>query len=143
MRYEWTKEEICEALEAWYQKTGEIPKADHWKRSGHHEHPSYQTVWMIFGGWRKAINEWKRWRMRRDPWNREEIISAFQKWHEEHGIPPMQKDTVFNPSMPSPASVHRIFGSWNTAIEEAGFIPMPQGLTRKQLEKFLPLPRKQ
>lgn len=143
MKREWTKDEICEAFEAWYQKTGEIPKADHWKRSGHHEHPAYQTVWITFGGWRQAINSWKKWRMKRkESWTREEIILAIQKHNDKYRFPPIQKEAAFNPELPSAAAVTRCFGSWNKGIEAAGFIPLKRGLTRGAMQRYLPLPKK-
>lgn len=67
-------------------------------------------------------------------WTCRQIISAIQKWAKEHGEPPLYKEwkRPNGRGIPSTASVARAFGSWNAAIEAAGFSPRPVGGTSHQ-----------
>jgi Homing endonuclease associated repeat len=70
-------------------------------------------------------------------WTEERIIQAIQRWAERHdGEPPAahewrrKRQRDLRPmlgngpgSRPSACTVYRVFGSWNAAIEAAGFRP--------------------
>ena len=55
-------------------------------------------------------------------WTRTSVVFAIRKLTKETGQPPLVSDHVgSSDEMPSYTIVKRLFGSWNTAIEEAGF----------------------
>jgi hypothetical protein len=57
-------------------------------------------------------------------WTRDAIISAFQRYAAETGSPPLCADwqTADRPDYaPSAGPVFRLFGSWNEAMQAAGF----------------------
>jgi hypothetical protein len=77
-------------------------------------------------------------------WSREAIILAIQEWADEHGgVPPSATDWNRHQAQgrgmdegvdewrsgawPSTVTVQNYFGSWNAAIEAAGFTPTPSG----------------
>jgi transcriptional regulator with XRE-family HTH domain len=80
---------------------------------------------------------------------RERVIWCIQEWKEIYGHPPSAAD--WNPKMaerqgrfdkarryredgcwPPLATAQRLFGSWNEAIRQAGFEPLPSGHRRKE-----------
>lgn len=84
-------------------------------------------------------------------WTREAIVIAMQEWAHEHGEPPAVAD--WDPYLariylheeraarfaagkwPSRWSVVHEFGSWNAAIEAAGFAPRARGRARGSGER--------
>lgn len=58
----------------------------------------------------------------RTVWSREKIIEAIQRWGAEHGDSPRTADFVGAPGYPSATTVIKYFGTWNNAIEAAGFV---------------------
>ena len=59
----------------------------------------------------------------RTVWSQEKIVEAIQKWGAEHGDSPRATDFVGKPDYPALTTVIRYFGSWNHAIEAAGYEP--------------------
>lgn len=137
----WTNQKIFDSVDEWIKSYGEFPRADQWKYSAD-DHPTYMTIWHRFGSWENFI---KKYRRRRREWDKEKVILVFQEWGERFGRPPSVKECrqVRGYVLPSPSTVISLFGSWNNAIEAAGFVALPQGLTRISLNKYLPLPRKE
>jgi hypothetical protein len=76
-------------------------------------------------------------------WPREEVLAAVRDWHTRGGAPPALREwRRAGPTHPSAATVQRIFGSWNAAIEEAGFEPrepslaaVPRNVTHNRCER--------
>lgn len=80
-------------------------------------------------------------------WNKETVVAAMRRWREKYGCPPSATD--WNPSMadtsctpetasiirkrfyadhnPPVSAVQRVFGSWNAAMDAAGFAPRGPG----------------
>lgn len=54
-------------------------------------------------------------------WDKEKLLAALRKKAEEVKRTPRLKD--FESGSPSPAVFYSVFGSWNQALEEAGFKP--------------------
>lgn len=62
-------------------------------------------------------------------WKQETIVSAIREWADEHGRQPAASDWLptVPEGVPSVDTVQREFGSWNAAIEAAGFTPFAVG----------------
>lgn len=61
-------------------------------------------------------------------WTRESIIYAIELWHRKHlRIPTTDEWDAAGPDHPSRVTVIRRFGSWNAAMEAAGFRPRRPG----------------
>jgi len=59
-------------------------------------------------------------------WSRHEIKQAISAFVEEHGRTPMSDEwKATNGEYPNTSIVRRRFGTWNKAIEAAGFTPRP------------------
>lgn len=57
-------------------------------------------------------------------WSIRSVIEAIQLYHAKYGVPP--KSTTWSkarPNQPSTKTVQKVCGSWNAAIEAAGFEP--------------------
>jgi hypothetical protein len=56
-------------------------------------------------------------------WNQERIVAALQRLGEELGRPPLYNDVHYSgrPGMPSGTAIARHFGTFNRAMEAAGF----------------------
>ena len=71
-------------------------------------------------------------------WTREAVIAAIKTWAKRTGSPPTSNEWAKSQgvgglliegrigSRPCAMTVHRIFGSWNAAIQAAGFEARPQ-----------------
>lgn len=69
-------------------------------------------------------------RLPRRRWSRDEMVEAIQRFAVEHGRVPTANawhGQRRHPDYPSESAVERGFGSWNAAIEAAGFEPRGQG----------------
>lgn len=61
-------------------------------------------------------------------WTNDQMIEAMQRWAKEYGQPPSHrrwKRADRPPGYPSANIVSRRFGSWNAALEAAGFETLP------------------
>lgn len=65
---------------------------------------------------------------------RERVLAKMREWALSHGgNPPSARDWMekHNSDWPRTSVVQTIFGSWNAAIEAAGFTPLPIGMKRR------------
>jgi hypothetical protein len=62
-------------------------------------------------------------------WTPERIIGAIRRFVAQHGRPPTSTERACQeiPAFPSVGVVCREFGTWNAAIEAAGFEPRRRG----------------
>lgn len=56
------------------------------------------------------------------PWTKKEILKAIRTFYEENNRIPTVRDFNCNHMYPGHVLVKRVFGKWNTAIEQAGFV---------------------
>jgi hypothetical protein len=59
-------------------------------------------------------------------WSTESIVESIKNFHREHDRIPQCNDFLHNSKYPSFKTVSNYFGSWNKAIEVAGFSPSLQ-----------------
>lgn len=149
----WTKELVLQAFHEWERTHGSPPKMEDWRTltPEARENLTYttnRTVHRLFGGWPNAMAEYEKWHLPPRPqehWTKASIIAAIQQWADEHeGNAPVFKEIGDgrNRSLPAPNTVERLFGTWPKALAEAGFFPRSQGITRKAVNRFKPLPRR-
>ena len=61
-------------------------------------------------------------------WTPETVVYAIQLWHRQYSRLPRTSDwEQAGENNPSRQTVMRVFGSWNAAMEAAGFKPRPRG----------------
>jgi hypothetical protein len=64
-------------------------------------------------------------------WNRQTIVYAIDLWHRRHlRTPTVAEWEAAGANHPCRQTVQRVFGSWNAAIQAAGFRPRQRGRTR-------------
>lgn len=132
-----TREEVLEALGAWYTYFGSAPAQQDWKgwTAGPDSPwvrefprwPSANSVRTHFGSWNAALAE-AGLPLRRHPrWTRDEILGALARWARDHdGAPPRYADLrAARDRMlwPDPKTVASAFGSWSEALAAAGLGP--------------------
>lgn len=65
---------------------------------------------------------------RRHAWSQDSVILAIRAFHRDTGRPPTTADWRFKGAgHPTSVTVHRLFGSWANAIEQAGFARPTRG----------------
>jgi len=122
----WTPARILHALQAWADHHGHTPSATKLATPGP-EYPSTRVVCDYFGSWDGALQAAG---FPASPhgagvvWTRERILGAMAAWGRLHGDAPTAKDWLRStPEHPAARTVLTRFGTWNTAIDEAGFFP--------------------
>lgn len=154
----WTRERIIAAFLKWNKRYGRAPYSTEWFRSSSRKNgrsiwPSTSIVQREFRSWRQAVHEAgleapprrpcrQRTRVSLPPgyWTKEKVTVLIQEWFEEHrSIPAVGDWRGKAPIYPDPSIVIKLFGNWNTAIEEAGFVPRPKGVTTTQMKQYKPL----
>jgi len=123
MKY--TKEDCINAIQRFYKENGKIPA----KRSFPFfiGCPSYDYIRVYFGSWNTAIieagftpNKYKQGVIR---YTKELCIKSIQKFYKEFGKIPHKHEFQYNTKYPDESTVRRLFGTWNNAIEAAGYTP--------------------
>lgn len=124
---QWTAARVLAAIRAAAAASGFPPKRDQWKNATP-DRPGSRTVVRMFGSWSRAIvaaGLAPRPQGGQATWTRDSIITAFGDYARGSGGAPPSAVEWQNPGAgyPCSATVIRLFGTWNTAIEEAGFYP--------------------
>lgn len=97
--------------------------------------PSVHMYTRVFGSWNNAIREagLKTYEhIKPGTWTESRIISAIQIKAQELGRKPTIYDIDSDKTMPASDTVKRVFGSWNNALEQAGFEPKRCGKYKNQ-----------
>ena len=120
----WSREECIQAIHDFCVENGRIPQyRDFNKTDG--KYPSCTTVSKLFGSWNVGIEAagFESKNIGRD-WSCEECIQAIHDFWAEHGCIPQYRDfSKTDGKYPSSLTVSKLFGSWNVAIEAAGYTP--------------------
>jgi hypothetical protein len=125
----WTASRILEALRAEASKRGRSPFMSDWIKATV-EHPAAETVRDVFGTWKNALEQagldaavCSRTTTVRE-WTKDEAIVAIFEWRYARGDLPKAHDwSLQTHDHPSQQQVRRLFGTWNAAIEAAGYTP--------------------
>lgn len=123
------KEIIIKAIQRFYKENGRIPITNDFINTNG-EYPGQSTVKKCFGSWNIAIEAAGFTISKR--WDSPQIIEAIRNYVTRTGNLPKTRDfskaTINNPS---PKTVNKHFGTWNNAIEAAGFIPNKRSKMKK------------
>lgn len=118
----YTKESIINSIQEYYKNTSKIPTSrDFQKLSGY---PGATTVQRYFGNWNKAIEE--AGLISNTPtyatsYTKEYIINSIQEYYKNNKVVPSYRDFQNNKDYPNSSTIKNYFGSWNNAIQAAGF----------------------
>lgn len=138
MRKKWTNDKIIESIRLFVKEQGKVPQKRDFLKSGG-KYPSHDTVARYFGSWNSAI-EASGFKPIRKEWTNNEIIESIQLFVKEHGkVPQMIDFKKSGGKYPSCQTVADYFGSWNRAIEVAGFFPNQKQWTEQEIIESIKL----
>ena len=123
----WTPAAILSAMRDFNAKHGRAPYKRDWKRARVIS-PAASTVEEVFGTWSEALREAGLHAPLRSNtlhvWTRDEVIAAIFEWRYARGrLPRANEWSVQKTWRPSEKQVRMLFGSWNAALEAAGYEP--------------------
>jgi len=119
----WTEERTLQALREWAAQHGRSPVISDWRHAGEGR-PTSHWVQLLFGSWNEGLRRAGLPTYELPKWSRSLIIAAIERWALEHGEPPRSREwDCIGEYWPSKGTVRMHFGSWNLAIEAAGFAP--------------------
>lgn len=117
----WPKHKLQESIKNFFIKNNRLPTASDFINNS--EYPSTNTVLRFYGTWEAAILDSGLAYTPRPSWDTESIIDVIQKFVLDKDHIPKLRDFKYSKEYPDPDTVQRYFGSWNKAIEAAGFKP--------------------
>lgn len=118
----WSKEIIINKIQEFYRINNRLPKQSEFQQNI--DYPNFSTVQNYFGTWNKAIEASGFNLNTYCIWNIKTIIECIRKFQNENQRIPNARDFKNNPNYPGKTTVASYFGTWNAAIEAAGFIPL-------------------
>lgn len=144
-RITYTKEQLINYIHDFVAETGEIPNVRNFISNS--EYPSDYFYRIKFGSWNKAIEAAGYTISNRTPnkplenaYTKENLLNYIHKFVFETNKIPITKDFIDNNKYPSYVTYQKYFGSWNKAIEAAGYSPNIQngfGINTKGLDGHL------
>lgn len=113
----YTKNGLLECLQKFYIENGKAPTLrDFTRKSGYPSNINYKRV---FGSWNNAIREANL--DINHAYTNEQLTESITKFIRKNGKIPTANDFTGNPEYPNFTTFIRRFGSWNKALEHAGF----------------------
>ena len=115
------RQEAIDALRRHVAAHTDLPTAKH-RTEGL---PSFGTIRRLFGGWNAYVQAAGFTPRPYRAWNRADTIAAIQQWAQQHqGKPPSRAEWPEDAEThPSYWLVRRLFGTWSSAIQQAGLVP--------------------
>lgn len=132
----WTPGQIIDALQAHADDYGIAPAIDNWQTATP-KRPNRNAVIRVFGKWSSAVAA-AGLTVARFYWTRDRILDALRNYQAQTGQAPTVKTWgCATPEHPAARQVIERFGSWNAALDAAGFYPRgPYGVKlRPELPK--------
>lgn len=114
----YSKDECKDAVLAFYNETGKVPSKEDF--IGHKI--NYHHVLKSFKSWNSLI-EYCKLPTKNKSYLDAELISLIQEFNTVELRVPQARDFINNPKYPSYTVYQDRFGSWNKAVELAGFTP--------------------
>jgi DNA-directed RNA polymerase specialized sigma24 family protein len=109
----WTRQLVIDAIRRFYKRFGRAPR--YRDAEGNLTMPSPNTVRRLFGSWKEAVRaagiEPAYGDRRVKPWTSTEMILTFCNWRLHHKRWPNNEDMASDPTLPSPATTRRHFGT--------------------------------
>lgn len=109
----WTRQLVIDAIRRFHKRFGRAPR--YRDAESNLTMPSPNTVRRLFGSWRAAVRaagiEPAYGDRRIKPWTSTEMILTFCDWRLRHERWPSRNDMVVDPTLPSPATTRRHFGT--------------------------------
>lgn len=115
----WKKEELIEILKQFYVENSRIPEIKDLDKESYL--PKDGTYRLFFSSWKEALIAANLQYSSDFFWEEKEIIDSIIQFYNIHNRIPFCKEFSNNIKYPSYATVSKRFGSWNRAIEVAGF----------------------
>jgi hypothetical protein len=129
-----SRDSLIEELNRLADKLGKTPSANDMRDHGKHPVSTYQSR---FGSWANAVSEAGFTpKSVGEPIPRDELIAELRRLAGELERPPSATDMKTVGSYSTDAYRNH-FGSWNKAVEAAGFEPIPEGGERLQQDELL------
>lgn len=139
LRKAWSQAQIVDAIRAWTERTGAPPVRAEWStRPAPQEadRPTDATVIAHFGAWDVALRA-AGIEPPRNSWSASEVVAAIKAFAAREGRPPTARDWMSPPlpdrPRPTRSAVEECFGSWNRALEAAGFAPHRRNWDRDEI----------
>ena len=155
----WTPERIIADIRRWNEIYGEPPKATQWLLEvrgdgtpNSRPWPHVNCVQKEFGSWSNALEaagferrigyeRTPEWKAKRTKWSKEKILERMRQWNAEHGRAPRYSDWYrATEEYPSHTTVSHRFGTFATAVREAGLEPAPKKWFPRGRERVLTTP---
>jgi hypothetical protein len=133
----WSKADIEVALQALGDAPDDPPVTADLEQS--RIYPSLTVVNDRFGSWEAAL-EAAGYEMSvntRRKWSEKQLLDDLEALADSVGRKPKAIDVANRPEMASPRTYDKVFGSWNAALEAAGFSPTPVGTPRTHSDEEL------
>jgi Homing endonuclease associated repeat len=122
----WKQQEIIAAMRSWATANGRAPKCGDWNSAGF-DYPSSSTVLRHFSTWNSAVREADLTNGRERPprrWNRQAVLKALQRWTEEEGRVPKERDWDHaTEEHPNFTTVVYYCGGWHQGLVLSGLVP--------------------
>lgn len=115
----YTKEECIKAIQNFYDENSRLPISTDFENNKNY--PSDSAVRNLFGSWNKGLSEAGFTIFNH---TKESCIESIKNFYNENKRIPLANDFRENLKYPNVKTVQKLCGSWNNAIEEAGFIPV-------------------
>lgn len=135
MEQKYTKEEIIRVLRDFYENNGIITR-EFYMLSG--QIPHLHTIINYFGTWESALEEADiDTEKDRKQYTKEEIIQSIQRCYQDSRKTMTISTYINGDYLPKLATIRRVFGSWEQAVEAANLRQFQERYTKEEVLEIL------